>query len=135
MLARIVEYSPSSDAAAEFVQLIQKKVLPIVKGQEGCICAFVDLSHNAGPVILGVSVWKTKADAERYRREGYPDIEEMLRPFLKCGPKLRTFEVREIGNTVARVLRQATPLDLHVGRFVLAPSRRCRYLREGPNIQ
>lgn len=135
MLARIVEYSPSSDAAAQFVQLIQEKALPIVKGQEGCICAFVDLSHNAGPVILGVSVWKTKADAERYRRECCPDIEDMLRPFLKCGPKLRTFEVREIVNTAARRLRHATPLDLHVGRFVLAPSRSCRFLREGHNIQ
>jgi hypothetical protein len=102
MFARVVEFSPTSDAAAQFVQLIQEKALPIVKAQAGCIGAFVQPQQNAGQVVLGLSVWKTKADAERYRLGCYPDIEEMLRPFLKCGPKLHSFEVREIKEVIVQ---------------------------------
>ena len=113
MFARVVEFSPASDAAAQFVQLIQEKALPIVKALAGCIGAFVQLQENAGQVVLGLSVWKSKKDAERYRLGCYPDIEEMLRPFLKCGVKLRTFEVREIKDIIvqarARFKRRTHP--------------------------
>ena len=98
MFARIFEFAPASDAAAQFVEIIQEKALPIVRAQTGCLEAFVELPRTAWPIVLGVSVWRSRADAERYRRECYPDIEEMLRPFLRCNPKLRTFEVREIGH-------------------------------------
>ena len=96
MFARVVQFSPDSDAAAEFVQLIQEKVLPIVCRQPGCIVAFVEPPRKASRSVLGVSVWDSKMDAERYSRECFPEIENMLRPFLKCAPKLRTFKVREI---------------------------------------
>jgi quinol monooxygenase YgiN len=96
MFARVVQFSPDSDAAAEFVRLIQEKVLPIVCAQPGCIVAFVEPPRKASRSVLGVSVWDSKMDAEHYSRECFPDIENMLRPFLKRAPKLRTFEVREI---------------------------------------
>jgi hypothetical protein len=96
MFARVVQFSPDSGAAAEFVLLIQEKLLPIVCAQPGCIVAFVEPPRKASRSVLGVSVWDSKIDAERYSRECFPDIENMLRPFLKRAPKLRTFEVREI---------------------------------------
>jgi len=99
MFARVVEYSPASDAASQLVRAIEETVLRIVKAQGGCVTAFVELR---GQAVMGVSVWQSKADAERYNRECYPDINTMLRPFLKCDPELHTFEVREIGSVVVR---------------------------------
>jgi hypothetical protein len=93
MVTRVIEFSPTSDAAAEFVQVIEETALRIVKAQAECIVAFVRVR---GQVVMGVSVWKSLSDAERYSRECYPDIEKMLRPFLKCDPKLYTFESRQI---------------------------------------
>ena len=96
MFARVVEFSPTSDAAAQFVQVIEETALRIVEAKAGCIAAFVELPENSEHVVLGISVWQSKSNAEWSGREYYPDVENMLRPFLKCSPELHTFEVREI---------------------------------------
>jgi hypothetical protein len=93
MFARVIEFSPTSDAATRFIQVIEQTALRIVKAQAGSIAAFVILR---GQVVMGVSVWESRSDAERFSRECYPEIENILRPFLKCDPKLQTFEAREI---------------------------------------
>jgi hypothetical protein len=100
MFALVVEFSPASDAASQFVQVIEQTALRMVKAQAGCIAAFVDLR---GQVVMGVSIWGSKSDAERFSRECYPDIENTLRPFLKCDPELHTFEAREIESVTLRV--------------------------------
>lgn len=97
MFARVVEYSPASDAASQFVRVVEETVLRIVKAQSGCVTAFVELR---GQVVLGVSVWESTAAAARYSRECYPQIKTMLQPFLKSDPELYTFEVREIESVV-----------------------------------
>jgi hypothetical protein len=99
MFARVIEFSPDSDAASQFVRVIEGTALRIVKAQAVCVAAFVELR---GQSVLGVSVWQSAADAARYSRECYPEIKTMLRPFLKCDPELHTFEVREIGSVVVR---------------------------------
>jgi hypothetical protein len=99
MFARVVEYSPASDAASQFVRAMEETVLRMVKAQAGCVTAFVELR---GQAVLGVSVWESTAEAARYSRECYPEIKAMLRPFLKCDPEIHTFEVREIGSVVVR---------------------------------
>ena len=103
MFARIVEFSPVSDAAAQFVQVIQQTALGIVESQTGCVAAFVELPQCAGRAVLGVSVWKSEAHAEQFSRECYRQIENLLRPFLICRPRLHTFEVRGIDEVILRV--------------------------------
>lgn len=99
MFARVVEWSPTSDAASQFIRVVEDTALRIVKAQVGCVTAFVELR---GQAVLGVSVWESTAEAARYSRECYPEIETLLRPFLKCDPEIHTFEVREIGSVVVR---------------------------------
>ena len=43
--------------------------------------------------VLGLSFWNSREDAERYHREQYPKIHEMLKPLLETEPLIRTFEV------------------------------------------
>ena len=43
--------------------------------------------------VLALSFWKTREDAERYRREQYPKIQETLKHLLETEPVVRTFEV------------------------------------------
>ena len=99
MFARVVEFSPASDAASQFARVIEETALRMVKAQAGCVAAFVELR---GQAVLGVSVWESKSDAERFSRECYPDIENILRPFLKCDPELHTFEARGIESVPLR---------------------------------
>ncbi|MFY9558803.1 MAG: hypothetical protein WAQ52_01090 [Terriglobales bacterium] len=48
------------------------------------------ISMNAKP---RVSFWNAKEDAERYHREQYPKINEMLAHLLATAPVIRTFDV------------------------------------------
>jgi len=115
MFVRLVEFSPTSDAATRFVQVFEQTVLRMVKTQAGCIGAFLELR---GQVVMGVSVWESASDAERYSRECYPEIETMLRPFLKCDPELHTCEERERAGAEGTHVRRAT--------VVKSPYHKCR---------
>jgi hypothetical protein len=99
MFARVLEFSSTSGAATKLVQVIEETALRMIKTQDGCVTAFVE---RRGDVVIGVSVWDSKSDAERFSSECYPDIEYMLRPFLKGAPKLRTIEARKIESVAVR---------------------------------
>ena len=43
--------------------------------------------------VLALSFWNAKEDAERYHREQYPKIYEMLSHLLETVPVIRTFDV------------------------------------------
>ena len=90
MLARVVEFAPNSDAAAQFVETVEATVLRIVRTQNGCIAAFLQVR---GEVIVGLSFWESTSAAERYSRSAYTDIVNTLRPMLKCAPKVCMYEV------------------------------------------
>ena len=107
MLARVVEFSPSSDAAAQFTKVVEVTALGIVAAQAGCAAAFV---RTHGDIVLGISIWTSTAAAERYSRECYPGIEKMLRPFLTRDPKVYTFDSRELesGRFPARAVASKT---------------------------
>jgi hypothetical protein len=67
----------------EFVKVIKNEVLPILKKQAGFleILPFFPEKMREDKVFT-VSLWMTKADAERYEREFYPKVVNILKPFL-----------------------------------------------------
>lgn len=89
MFARVVEFSPRSEAAADFTRAVEGTVLRIVRAQAGCIAAYLEVR---GRIVVGTSVWESASAAQRYSRECYPTIEKMLRPWLTRNPTIRTFD-------------------------------------------
>ncbi len=67
--------------------------MPILKKQAGFVDETVLVSDTESTRILGLSFWNSREDAERYHREQYPKIQEMLKPLLETEPVLRTFDV------------------------------------------
>ncbi len=93
MFTRIVEFTAKQGKTKEITQTIQEKVLPILKKQPGFVDEIVLVSTAETNRILGMSFWKTPEDAELYRREHYPKVEEVLRPLVETAPKVNTFDV------------------------------------------
>jgi quinol monooxygenase YgiN len=93
MFTRVVELSSKSGKAKELSNTINEKVLPILKKQTGFVDEAVLVSDTESTRILGLSFWNSKEDAERYHREQYPKIQEMLKPLLDTEPVVRTFDV------------------------------------------
>ena len=93
MFTRIVEVTPKSGKAKELATLINDKVLPILKKQAGFVDETVLVSDPEPNRVLALSFWNTREDAERYQKEEYPAIHEMIRQLLETEPVVRTFNV------------------------------------------
>jgi heme-degrading monooxygenase HmoA len=93
MFTRIVEVTAKSGKTKELTTTINDKVLPILKKQAGFVDETVLVSDTESNRVLAQSFWNTREDAERYNREQYPAVHEMIRPLLETEPSIRTFNV------------------------------------------
>ena len=93
MFTRIVECHVKPEKKDEINLKLRNDILPILNRQPG----FVDLINLVQDTDrerqLALSFWNTKEDAERYNRENYNRIVEMIKPYLKKDPKVETFNV------------------------------------------
>lgn len=93
MFTRVVEITSKSGKANELANMIHEKVVPILRKQAGFVDETVLTSDTEPDRVLGISFWNTREDAERYHREQYPKISEMLLPLAESAPVIRTFNV------------------------------------------
>jgi heme-degrading monooxygenase HmoA len=93
MYTRVVELTSKSGKARELSTTINDKILPILKKQAGFVDETVLASDTEPTRVLALSFWNTREDAERYQREQYPAIHEMMRHLLEAEPVVRTFNV------------------------------------------
>lgn len=94
MYTRIVEITSKSGKARELGNAIEEKVVPILKKQTGFVDETVLVSDAESNQVLGLSLWNSKEDADRYHREQYPQVHDMLKPLLEGEPVIRTFAVQ-----------------------------------------
>jgi len=93
MFTRVVEINAKNGKSNELANTIHEKVLPILKKQTGFVDETVLTSDTEPHRMIGLSFWNTKEDADRYHREGYPKVNELLAPLLESTPVIRTFNV------------------------------------------
>jgi quinol monooxygenase YgiN len=93
MFTRIVECYVKREKRQEFHDRIQNHILPILRTQPG----FVDLlsmsSDDEPERAVSISLWKSKADAERYHDAHYEQIVDALRPLLRDEPSVEFYNV------------------------------------------
>ena len=94
MYTRIVEITSKSGKSRELCDTIEEKVVPILKRQTGFVDEVVLVSDTDSNQVLGLSFWNSKEDAERYHREQYPKVHEMLEHLMDTEPTIRTFDVQ-----------------------------------------
>ena len=83
MFTRFVECHVKPDKKDDFTNKLRNDVLPILQKQPGFVDLIGLVSENDPERIVSVSFWNSKQDAERYHREHYNRIAEMLKPSLK----------------------------------------------------
>jgi quinol monooxygenase YgiN len=82
MFARILEAVPKFDKKDEFIRVIKNEVLPILKKQHGFLEVLPFFPETKNDKMVAISLWAEKKDAERYEREVYPRVEEIVRQYL-----------------------------------------------------
>ncbi len=67
----------------EFVKVMKNQVLPILKKQSGFLEILPFFPEKMREEkLLTISLWTTKQDAERYEKEWYPKVLDIVKPFL-----------------------------------------------------
>jgi heme-degrading monooxygenase HmoA len=93
MFTRVVEVQAKPGRAKELCNTIAEKALPILRNQPGFVDELVMVSSTQSDRILAISLWKTQEDAERYNREQYPTVNELIKNQVASAPKVQTFTV------------------------------------------
>ena len=93
MFTRTVEVTTKPGKARELATFVNERVLPILKKQTGFVEETVLVSEPEPDRVLAISFWNKKEDAERYQKEQYPAVHQMIRHLLDSKPVVRTFNV------------------------------------------
>ena len=94
MFARILEFVPLMEKKDEFIRVVKKEVLPILKQQEGFLEILPLVPEIKTEKVLAVTLWTDKKEFERDEQEWSPRVEQILKPYLSTPStrKLYTLE-------------------------------------------
>jgi quinol monooxygenase YgiN len=83
MFARVLDFELKPEKKEEFVRILKNEVLPILKKQTGFleILPFFPEKMKEEKICI-VSLWSTRSDADRYDREGYSRVYDIVKPCL-----------------------------------------------------
>lgn len=93
MFARILEFPVWMERKEEFVALFKNEVLPILKKQSGFLEIIALSPEIKKEKVVTISLWTDKRDAERYHRNAYPEIHQILKPYLLAAVEVKPYLV------------------------------------------
>ena len=93
MFTRVVEINCKPGLGKELTDTIHDKVVALLKKQRGFVDETILVSDTDPNLVMGLSYWNSKEDAERYHREEFHKVRELIQQYLKTEPVIRTFDV------------------------------------------
>jgi quinol monooxygenase YgiN len=93
MFTRIVECYVKPDRQQEFREKVQSLILPILQSQPGFVDLLALSSEDEPERMVVISLWRSRADHERYHQEHYEEIVQTLRPLLRDDPSVEFYKV------------------------------------------
>jgi quinol monooxygenase YgiN len=93
MYARMVQQTAKPGQVRELNRVQQERVLPILRQQAGFVDAIALVSDAEKDQFVGISIWKSKEDADKFAAGQAPQILQLLKPLLQSDPIVRSFNV------------------------------------------
>jgi hypothetical protein len=93
MFARVLEAVPKLEKKEEFIRVVKNEVLPIMKKQHGFLEVLPLFPEIKNEKAITISLWVEQKDADRYHREWFPKVEEILKPYLTTPITVKTYMV------------------------------------------
>lgn len=93
MFARIVESFPKIEKEDEFLRIVRTEVLPILKKQPGFLELLPFVPEVESDRFITITLWAERRDAERYVREVFPAIVNLVKPYLRSPLMARHYTV------------------------------------------
>jgi hypothetical protein len=91
MFARTVSIHLKSNMLSDYTRTFEKDILLLLRKQKG-FRDEITLSNPSSLDTMAISLWETRADAEAYNTNTYPEVLKTLARMIDGTPKVQTFE-------------------------------------------
>lgn len=89
-VARNVQFQIKQGKQDDLRKLLNDELVPMLKKQEGFKSELAIVNDREANAI---SVWDSKAHADKYQTASYPKVMERIQPLIEGTPTVRTFDV------------------------------------------
>ena len=91
MFARNVSFRLKSNTHSEYTRTFENEILPLLRKQKG-FKEEIGLSNPGSQDVVVISLWDSKAHADAYNMDVYPEVLRTLAKMIDGTPKVQTFE-------------------------------------------
>jgi len=91
MLARNVSFHLKSNMLSDYTRTFEHDILPLLRKQKG-FQDEITLSNPGSLDVVAISLWESKANAEAYNTNTYPEVLKTFARMIDGTPKVQTFE-------------------------------------------
>ncbi len=91
MFARNVSFHLKSNMFSDYTRTFENDTLPLLRKQKG-FKDEITLSNPNSLDVIAISLWDSKANAEAYNTNGYPELLRTLGRMIDGTPRVQTFE-------------------------------------------
>jgi heme-degrading monooxygenase HmoA len=93
MFASMIQLAAKQGRGKELTKVMTEKTLTVLKQQPGFVEAIALTPETEQDQVVGISIWSTKADADRFTQGQSLSLLESYKPLLQAEPKFRSFNV------------------------------------------
>jgi len=91
MFARNVSVHLKANMLSDYTRTFENEVLPLLRKQKG-FKDEITLSNPGSLDVIAISLWESKANAEAYNRDTYPEVLRKFARMIDGTPRVQTFE-------------------------------------------
>ena len=91
MFARNVSIHLKSNMLSDYTRTFENEILPLLRKQKG-FKDEITLSNPSSLDVMAISLWESKANAEAYNTNTYPEVLRIFARTIDGTPKVQTFE-------------------------------------------
>jgi hypothetical protein len=91
MFARNVTFHVKSNMLSDYTRTLENDVLPLLRKQKG-FKDEITLSNPGSTDAISISLWDSKANADTYNTNHYPEVLRTFAKMIDGTPKVQTFE-------------------------------------------
>jgi hypothetical protein len=91
MFARHVSIHLKSNMLSDYTRSFENEILPLLRKQKG-FKDEITLSNPSSLDVVAISLWESKANAEAYNTNTYPEVLKTFARMIDGTPQVQTFE-------------------------------------------
>jgi hypothetical protein len=91
MFARNISFHLKSNMLSDYTRTFENEILPLLRKQKG-FKEELTLSNPGSQDAIAISLWESKANADAYNTNIYPEVLRTFARMIDGTPKVQTFE-------------------------------------------